>query len=42
MLRLKTGRLGYFSLDPDATPERPVFNRSIGLRDAWAKIRGKN
>ncbi len=34
-------RLGYFTLDPDSTPEQPIFNRSIGLRDAWAKIRGK-
>jgi glutaminyl-tRNA synthetase len=34
-------RLGYFALDPDSTPEQPIFNRSIGLRDAWAKIRAK-
>jgi len=31
-------RLGYFSADPDGTPERPVFNRAVTLRDAWAKI----
>ena len=31
-------RQGYFCLDPDATPERPVFNRTVGLRDSWAKI----
>jgi glutaminyl-tRNA synthetase len=31
-------RLGYFCPDPDATPARPVFNRTIGLRDSWAKV----
>ena len=31
-------RQGYFSADPDSTPERPVFNRSVTLRDTWAKI----
>jgi glutaminyl-tRNA synthetase len=31
-------RLGYFTLDPkDAAPGRPVFNRTITLRDTWAK-----
>ena len=30
-------RQGYFCLDPDATPERPVFNRTIGLRDTFSK-----
>jgi glutaminyl-tRNA synthetase len=38
-------RLGYFCMDPDATPSRPVFNRTVGLRDSWAKIdtgRGSN
>ena len=34
-------RLGYFSVDPDATPGRPVFNRSVGLRDTWARIEKK-
>jgi glutaminyl-tRNA synthetase len=36
-------RLGYFCADPDSTPGKPVFNRTIGLRDTWAKIeqRGK-
>jgi glutaminyl-tRNA synthetase len=34
-------RLGYFCPDPDGTPERPVFNRTIGLRDSWAKVAGK-
>ncbi|MBK1674452.1 glutamine--tRNA ligase [Ectothiorhodospira shaposhnikovii] len=31
-------RLGYFAADPDGTPERPVFNRAVTLRDTWAKI----
>lgn len=32
-------RTGYFNLDPvDSTPEKPVFNRTATLRDAWAKM----
>jgi glutaminyl-tRNA synthetase len=31
-------RSGYFALDPDSTPNRPVFNRTVGLRDTWAKV----
>jgi glutaminyl-tRNA synthetase len=31
-------RLGYFSLDPEGTPDTPVFNRTLGLRDTWAKV----
>jgi len=34
-------RLGYFCADPDSTSERPVFNRTIGLRDTWAKVAAK-
>ena len=34
-------RQGYFCLDPDAAPERPVFNRTVGLRDTWARIQAK-
>jgi glutaminyl-tRNA synthetase len=30
-------RTGYFCADPDSRPERPVFNRTTGLRDGWAK-----
>ncbi|KAA5595737.1 glutamine--tRNA ligase/YqeY domain fusion protein [Blastochloris sulfoviridis] len=33
-------RLGYFVRDQDSTPARPVFNRTIGLRDTWAKVSG--
>ncbi|MCU1325697.1 MAG: glutaminyl-tRNA synthetase [Bryobacterales bacterium] len=31
-------RLGYFCVDPDSTPGKPVFNRTVALRDTWAKI----
>jgi glutaminyl-tRNA synthetase len=31
-------RQGYFCADPDSTPERLVFNRTVGLRDSWAKV----
>ncbi|HEY8392023.1 MAG TPA: glutamine--tRNA ligase/YqeY domain fusion protein [Capillibacterium sp.] len=31
-------RLGYFCVDPDSTPEKLVFNRTVTLRDTWAKI----
>ncbi len=34
-------RKGYFNVDPDSTPEKPVFNLTVTLRDAWAKIKGK-
>ncbi|HUE46719.1 MAG TPA: glutamine--tRNA ligase/YqeY domain fusion protein [Aestuariivirgaceae bacterium] len=34
-------RLGYFGVDPDARPGRPVFNRIVGLRDEWAKVQAK-
>jgi glutaminyl-tRNA synthetase len=34
-------RQGYFVRDPDSTPQRPVFNRTIGLRDTFAKEVGK-
>ena len=31
-------RLGYFAVDPDSCPGRIVFNRTVSLRDPWAKI----
>ncbi len=34
-------RQGYFCLDPESTPERPVFNRTVALRDTWAKMQKK-
>ena len=33
-------RLGYFCLDPDSRPGGLVFNRTVGLRDTWAKLSG--
>ena len=30
-------RTGYFCKDPDSTPELPVYNRTVGLRDTFAK-----
>ncbi|MHC4990518.1 MAG: glutamate--tRNA ligase family protein, partial [Planctomycetota bacterium] len=36
--RYQFERLGYFCVDPDTTPDRLVFNRTVPLRDAWAKI----
>ena len=33
-------RQGYFCPDKDSTPDRPVFNRTVGLRDTWAKVSG--
>jgi glutaminyl-tRNA synthetase len=33
-------RLGYFSRDSDSKAERLVFNRTVGLRDSWAKVAG--
>ena len=35
-------RLGYFNVDTDSTPEKPVFNRTVALRDTWAKIEKKS
>ena len=31
-------RLGYFCLDADSTPARPVLNRTVALRDSWARV----
>jgi glutaminyl-tRNA synthetase len=41
--RYQFERMGYFCVDPDSAPGKPVFNRTIGLKDTWAKIeqRGK-
>jgi glutaminyl-tRNA synthetase len=33
-------RQGYFCRDPDSKPDRLVFNRTVGLRDTWAKVSG--
>ena len=34
-------RLGYFNVDKDSTPEKLVFNRTVALRDSWAKMEQK-
>jgi glutaminyl-tRNA synthetase len=39
--RFQFERLGYFVVDPDSTPARPVFNRTVTLKDSWAKIEAK-
>jgi glutaminyl-tRNA synthetase len=36
-LRYQFERLGYFALDPDSAAGKPVFNRTITLRDTWAR-----
>jgi glutaminyl-tRNA synthetase len=40
--RYQFERLGYFCVDPDSKPGRPVFNRTVALKDTWAKIEKKN
>jgi glutaminyl-tRNA synthetase len=40
--RYQFERLGYFAVDPDSTAEKPVFNRTVALRDTWAKIEKKS
>ena len=34
-------RLGYFCRDPDSQSGKPVFNRTVALRDTWAKVKGQ-
>ena len=34
-------RLGYFCVDPDASADNPVFNRTVGLRDSFARAMAK-
>ena len=34
-------RLGYFCADPDSKPGRPVFNRTLTLKDTWVKVQAK-
>ncbi len=35
-------RLGYFNVDPDSEEQKPVFNRTVSLRDSWAKVKNKS
>ncbi|MCK0158107.1 glutamine--tRNA ligase/YqeY domain fusion protein [Cellulophaga sp. F20128] len=39
--RFQFQRIGYFNIDKDSTPEKLIFNRTVGLRDSWAKIEEK-
>jgi len=39
--RYQFERLGYFCVDPDSTPDKLVFNRTVTLKDTWAKIQQK-
>jgi glutaminyl-tRNA synthetase len=39
--RYQFERLGYFVVDPDTTGEHPVFNRTVTLKDTWAKVAAK-
>jgi glutaminyl-tRNA synthetase len=39
--RYQFERLGYFCVDLDSTSERPVFNRTVALKDTWAKVEKK-
>jgi len=41
-LRVQFERIGYFCVDPDTTPGLVVFNRTVSLRDTWAKIKAKS
>jgi glutaminyl-tRNA synthetase len=39
--RFQFERQGYFCVDPDSRDGAPVFNRTVTLKDTWAKISGK-
>lgn len=39
--RFQFQRIGYFCVDQDSSPNRPVFNRTVPLRDTWAKEQNK-
>ena len=39
--RIQFERHGYFCVDPDSRPNAMVINRTVGLRDSWAKEAGK-
>jgi glutaminyl-tRNA synthetase len=39
--RYQFERLGYFCADPDSVPGKPVFNRTVALKDAWARAEKK-
>ncbi len=39
---LQFQRIGYFTMDKDSTSSNLIFNRTVGLKDAWGKINKKN
>ncbi len=39
--RCQFERVGYFCKDPDSRPGRPVFNRTLPLKDSWQKVQAK-
>jgi glutaminyl-tRNA synthetase len=39
--RFQFERLGYFCVDPDSSPDKPVFNRTVALKDTWARMEKK-
>ncbi len=39
--KIQFERTGYFCVDPDSAPDKLVFNRTVSLKDAWAKIEQK-
>ena len=38
---LQFQRIGYFNIDPDSTPEKLIFNRTVSLKDTWNKLKSK-
>ncbi|MFS4466226.1 glutamine--tRNA ligase/YqeY domain fusion protein [Maribacter sp. 2210JD10-5] len=40
--RFQFQRIGYFCVDKDSNPKKLVFNKTVGLRDSWAKIQQKD
>ncbi len=39
--RFQFERIGYFCVDPDSTPAKPVFNRTATLKDSWSRQQGR-
>ncbi|MCC6588225.1 MAG: glutamine--tRNA ligase/YqeY domain fusion protein [Bryobacterales bacterium] len=42
LTRYQFERVGYFCVDKDSTPEKLIFNRTVGLKDTWAKLEKKS
>jgi glutaminyl-tRNA synthetase len=40
--RFQFERLGYFCMDPDSMPDKLIFNRTVALKDTWAKVEKKH